>query len=78
MARSFGRRRRSTGIRGGTKLAPREPQHNRDWGKGKTMKIDKSKLLGFSNQADEKNDTMVGTKGNGSGKSKKRYFFWWW
>ncbi|MEM7004463.1 MAG: hypothetical protein AAF498_01165 [Pseudomonadota bacterium] len=42
------------------------------------MKIDKSKLLGFSNQADEKNDTMVGTKGNGSGKSKKRYFFWWW
>ncbi|MEO1405800.1 MAG: hypothetical protein AAFV54_04835 [Pseudomonadota bacterium] len=42
------------------------------------MKIDKSKLLGFSNQSDEKNDTMVGTKGGGSGRRRRRWWKWWW
>ena len=31
------------------------------------MKIETSNLLGFSNKADAKNDTMVGAKGNGGG-----------
>ncbi|MEO0884016.1 MAG: hypothetical protein AAFY34_14980 [Pseudomonadota bacterium] len=42
------------------------------------MKLDKTKLLGFSNLSNEKNDTMVGTKGKGSGKSKRRFWFWFW
>lgn len=36
------------------------------------MKIKTSNLLGFSNKADTKNDTMVGDKGNGGCKYPRR------
>lgn len=35
------------------------------------MQIDTSKLLGFSNKSDQKNDTMVGSKG-GSNKPRRK------
>lgn len=44
--------------------------------KGKDMKLDKDKLLGFGNRRDEKNDTMVGTKGQKRRRRKKRKFWW--
>ncbi|MEM7660649.1 MAG: hypothetical protein AAF292_00265 [Pseudomonadota bacterium] len=65
-------------LQPGTKFAQRRSHNACDWGKGKPMKIDKSKLLGFSNQSDEKNDTMVGTKGGGSGRRRRRWWKWWW
>lgn len=39
--------------------------------------IDKSKLLGFANSRDMKNDTMVGGKGQ-STKPKKKKLLWFW
>ncbi|MEL6258123.1 MAG: hypothetical protein AAFQ67_03590 [Pseudomonadota bacterium] len=38
------------------------------------MKLNTETLLGFGNKADDKNDTMVGTKG---GNKKKRRRRWW-
>ena len=36
------------------------------------MKLNKNHLFGFANKADQKNDAMVGTKGYGPKKKKKR------